>query len=141
MRATAEQVPKEDEALTTVSPGQEFMVAVTSTTVRSCRLMIDHIKLEVPAGWNTIDGKTQPETVEPGDDLHANFRLRVPKDTPYTRPYWHRDDPDTESIHHVDKEKYATLPFPPPSLQARVEYSAGDARGKVAHEMDRSCRW
>ena len=44
-------------------------------------LMIDQIKLEVPAGWNTISGKTKPETVKPGEDLHANFRLRVPKDT------------------------------------------------------------
>ena len=70
-----------------------------------------------------------PETVKPGDDLHANFRLRVPKDTTYTRPYWHRDDPETESINHIDNEKYATLPFPPPALRARVEYSAtgGDA--------------
>ena len=34
---------------------------------------------------------------KPGEDLHADFRLRVPKDTTYTRPYWHRDDPDIEA--------------------------------------------
>jgi LmbE family N-acetylglucosaminyl deacetylase len=121
-------IPKEDGALTTVSPGQEFMVGVTLHNGSKLPLTIDHIKLEVPAGWNTIDGKTLPETVVPGKDLHADFRLHVPKDTPYTRPYWHRDDPDTDSIHQVDNEEYATLPFPPPSLQARVEYSVRDAR-------------
>jgi LmbE family N-acetylglucosaminyl deacetylase len=120
--------PKEDDALTTVSPGQEFMVAVTLHNGSKLPLTIDHIKLEVPAGWNTIDGKTRPETVAPDKDLHADFRLRVPKDTAYTRPYWHRDDPDTDSIHHVDNEEYATLPFPPPSLQARVEYSVGETK-------------
>jgi len=52
----------------------------------------------------------------------------VPSDTTYTRPYWHRDDPDTDSIHHVDNERYATLPFPPPALKAQVEYSVGDAK-------------
>ncbi len=78
--------------------------------------MIDHVKLEVPAGWNTISGKSKPETVKPGDDLHADFRLRVPKETPYTRPYWHRDNPETESLNHIDNEKYATLPFPPPAI-------------------------
>jgi hypothetical protein len=88
-------------------------------------LLIDHIKLEVPSGWNTINGKTRPETIKPGGDLHADFRLRVPKDTIYTRPYWHRDDPETDSINHIDNEKHATLPFPPPALRARVEYSAG----------------
>jgi LmbE family N-acetylglucosaminyl deacetylase len=121
-------IPKEDDALTTVSPGQEFMVAVTLHNGSKLPLTIDHIKLEVPARWNTIDGKTRPETVAPGKDLHADFRLSVPKNTPYTRPYWHRDDPDTDSIHHLDNEEYATLPFPPPSLQARVEYSVGDAK-------------
>ena len=118
-------VPKEDDALTTVSPGEEFMVGVTLHNGSKIPVSIDHIKLEVPAGWNTINGKSRPETVAPGKDLHADFRLRVPNDTPYTRPYWHRDDPNTDSIHHVDIEKYATLPFPPPALQARVEYSVG----------------
>ena len=125
-------IPKEDDALTTVSPGEEFMVRVTLHNGSKLPLTIDHIKLEVPAGWNTINGKTRPETVTPGNDLHADFRLRVPKDTVYTRPYWHRDNPDTDSIHHVDNENYATLPFPPPSLQARVEYSVGDTKeGRV----------
>jgi LmbE family N-acetylglucosaminyl deacetylase len=120
-------IPKEADALTAVSPGQEFMVGVTFHNGSELPLTIDHIKLEVPAGWNTINGKTRPETLAPGKDLHADFRLRVPKDTPYTRPYWHRDDPDSESLNHVDNEKYATLPFPPPALRARVEYAAGDA--------------
>ena len=121
--------PKEGVALTAVSPGQEFQIAVTFHNRSRIPLLIDHIGLQVPAGWNTISEKTRPETVKPGDDLHADFRLRVPKVTPYTRPYWHRDDPDTESLNHVDNEKYATLPFPPPALRARVEYSAAGANG------------
>jgi hypothetical protein len=118
-------VLKEADALTTVSPGQEFLVAVTFHNGSKLPLVIDHIKLEVPVGWNTISGKTRPETVKPGEDLHADFRLRVPKDAAYTRPYWHRDDPDRESINHIDDEKYAALPFPPPALRAGVEYSVG----------------
>jgi len=124
-------IPKEADAFTTVSPGQEFMVAVTFHNGSKLPLTIDHIKLEVPAGWNTINGKTRPETLAPGKDLHADFRLRVPSDTPFTRPYWHRDDPDTDSLNQVDNEKYATLPFPPPALRARIEYSAEEP-GKTA---------
>jgi hypothetical protein len=114
---------KEADALTTVSPGQEFLVAVTLHNGSTQPLVIDHIKLEVPTGWNTISGKTKPETVKPGADLHADFRMTVPKNTTYTRPYWHRDNPDVEAVNHVDDPKYATLPFPPPALRARVEYS------------------
>ena len=130
-------IPKESEALTTVSPGEEFVIAVLFHNGSKLPLVIDHVALEVPAGWNTINSKSKPETVKPGDDLHVNFRLRVPKDTPFTRPYWHRDDPDTESINHIDNEKYASLPFPPPALRARVEYSVaqpndGHARNGVS---------
>lgn len=126
-------IPKEADALTAVSPGQEFMIAVTFHNGSKLPLTIDHIKLEVPAGWNTINGKTRPETLAPGKELHADFRLRVPIDTPFTRPYWHRDDPDTESLNHVDHENYATLPFPSPAMRARVEYSAGEAGKTAAH--------
>lgn len=126
------KVPKEADALTSVSPGQEFMIGVTFHNGSKLPLTIDQIKLEVPAGWNTINGKTRPETIQSGKDLHADFRLRVPKDTPYTRPYWHRDDPDTESIHHIDDERYATLPFPPPALRARVEYAAKGSNGAAS---------
>jgi len=129
--AASREVPKESDALTAVSPGQEFMVAVKFHNGSKLPLTIDHIKLEVPAGWNTISGKTKPETVKPGDDLHADFRLRVPKDTSYTRPYWHRDNPDTDSLNHIDDERYATLPFPPPPLSARVEYSAAPGGTKA----------
>jgi LmbE family N-acetylglucosaminyl deacetylase len=127
---------KEDDALTSVSPGEEFMVGVTLHNGSKQPLTIDHIKLEVPAGWNTINGKTRPETVAPGQNLHADFRLRVPNDTAYTRPYWHRDDPNTDSIHHVDNEKYATLPFPPPALQARVEYSIGTGQNRTRNGIN-----
>lgn len=128
-------VPKEDDALTTVSPGEEFMVRVTLHNGSQLPLIIDYVRLEVPAGWNTISGKTRPETVAPGKDLHADFRLRVPNNTPYTRPYWHRDDPDTDSIHHIDNENYATLPFPPPALQASLEYSAGAGENRVRNAI------
>ena len=120
-----------EESVTTVSPGEEFTVAVTFHNGSKLPLVIDHIKMEVPAGWNTVSGKTRPETVKPGEDLHANFRFRVPKDTAYTRPYWHRDDPDREALNHIDNETYATLPFPPPALRTRVEYSVGEAGAKT----------
>ncbi len=122
-------VLKESDALTTVSPGQEFLVAVTFHNGSTQPLQIDRIKMQVPAGWNTISENTRPELIKPGDDLHANFRMRVPKDTPFTRPYWHRDDPERDSLNHIDDEKYATLPFPPPALRTRVEYSTVGAHG------------
>ena len=123
----AGSVEKEQDAMTTVSPGQEFLVAVDLHNGSKDRLVIDSMKLEVPEGWGTFSDKMKPEAIKPGEHERAVFRLHVPKDAAYTRPYWHRDNPETESLNHIDDEKYATLPFPPPTLRARAEYSIAGA--------------
>lgn len=140
------EVQKESEALTTVSPGQEFLVAVDFRNGSKQPMFIDALKLEVPEGWPTISDKTKPVAIKPGDNAHVVFRLKVPQNAAYTRPYWHRDDPETESVNHIDDEKYVTLPFPPPVLRARVEYStaAGDGRsqgGNQARDSQKNVIW
>ncbi len=127
-----EALKKDEDATTTVSPGQEFLVAVDFHNGSKDRIFIDGMKLEVPEGWATISDKTKQQAIKPGGDERVVFRLRVPKNAGYTRPYWHRDDPDTESLNHVDDEKYATLPFPPPVLRARANYSVTNASGAAA---------
>jgi hypothetical protein len=124
-----EVVKKEEDALTTVSPGQEFLAAVDFHNGSKQSLVMDGLKLEVPEGWATISSKTKRFSVQPGQDARVVFRLKVPKNAEYTRPYWHRDNPDTDSLNHVDDEKYATLPFPPPVLRARADYSVAGASG------------
>ncbi len=127
------RLPKESETVAAVSPGQEFLISVTFHNGSRQALEVNQIDLEVPKGWNTLSDKIRPEAVKAGGDLHADFRLRVPKDTAFTRPYWHRDNPETDSIHHVDNEEYATLPLPPPALRARVQYavaSGGSVRAQ-----------
>jgi hypothetical protein len=123
--AVKEVVKKEAEALTTVSPGQEFIVAVDLRNGSKKNLLLNGLKLQAPEGWTTISEKTKPVAIKPGDSVHAFFRLTVPKNAAYTRPYWHRDNPETDSVNHIDDEKFATLPFPPPVLEARAEYSPG----------------
>ncbi len=125
-------LPKETDARTTVSPGQDFMVAVDFHNGSKDRLLLEGLKLEVPEGWSTISDKTKQVVIKPGDSVHAVFRLKVPDNAAFTRPYWHRDNPFTDSINHIDNERYATLPFPPPVLRARVEYSVAGAGGERA---------
>ena len=130
-----QDLAKGSDVQASVSPGQDFTVALTFHNGSKQPLRVDHIALEVPTGWSTIRTKTQSETVAPERDLHADFHLSVPKNSPYTRPYWHRDNPETESTNHIDDEKYATLPFPPPALRARVEYSAASGAQRASSEI------
>ena len=131
-------LPTEKEAMTAVSPGQEFLVAVDFHNGSHDRLFIDSLKLEVPEGWGTISDRVRREAIKPGASERAVFRLKVPKDAEYTRPYWHRHNPDTESLNHVDNQKYGTLPFPPPAIRARVEYSmANSGGGGIARDPEK----
>jgi len=120
--ASHEPLRKEADALTTVSPGQEFSVTVNFHNGSKDQLTINKLNLDVPEGWKATPDETK-RVVKPGDSFRKVFRLRVPKNATYTRPYWHRDDPEKESLNQIDDEEYATLPFPPPVLRARAEYS------------------
>jgi len=55
----------------------------------------------------------------------------VPENAAYRRPYWHRNDPETDGLNTVDEARYATLPFPPPPLQAHANYTADEFEGSV----------
>jgi hypothetical protein len=73
----AKEVAKEADAITTVSPGQEFLVRVGFHNGSKERLFLEGLKLEVPEGWTTISEKTRRLAIKPGDDLSVVFRFRL----------------------------------------------------------------
>ena len=50
---------------------------------------------------------------------------------PYTRQYWHRDDPDRESIYHIDDPQYETLPLTPWPFVALGTYEYQGLKGVI----------
>jgi LmbE family N-acetylglucosaminyl deacetylase len=118
-----EAVPSEADALTVVSPGQRLTVLVKFHNGSKYPLKIEKLSIESAQDWvtGTYKGDNR-KFLKPGEDFYANFRLTVPAAAPTTRPYWHRDDPETESINKIDDENYATLPFPPPPLKVHADY-------------------
>jgi LmbE family N-acetylglucosaminyl deacetylase len=116
-------LPSEADASTVVSPGQRLTVLIKFHNGSKYPLKIEKLSLESSQDWVTGTYKGDNRSfVKPGEDFYANFRLRVPVDAPTTRPYWHRNDPETESLNTIDDENYATLPFPPPPLRVRADY-------------------
>ncbi len=114
-------MPREEEALTAVSPGQALTVRVKLHNGSKYPLFIGRAHLGVPGGWLKV-ADAEKATVAAGEDYFANFGLRVPAKAAYTRPYWHRADPETDAVNQVDDETYATLALPPPLVRAAVEY-------------------
>jgi LmbE family N-acetylglucosaminyl deacetylase len=114
-------------------PGQVFGVTLRLKNSSSKALSIQNIGLDLPAGWHAAATSAKPQNVEAGKDATAQFRVTVPENAAFTRPYWHRNDPETEGLNTIDEARYATLAFPPAPLQAQVTYAAdgleGAARG------------
>jgi len=119
-------LPKEEEAFTVVSPGQKFLVRLKFHNDSKYKLVMDRVRLDAPQGWARQIDQEVVLVVAPGGDQYANFVVQIPADAAeghfYTRPYWHRADPETDSINTVDDERYVTLPFPPPPFHAIVQY-------------------
>ena len=118
--------PAEKEALTPVSPGQSFELTARLHNGSGKRLSIRGASVDHPQ-W-IKRAHAEQATLGPGGDYVASFLVGVPQDAPITRPYWHRDDPQTDSLYKVD-ERYQTLPLPPPPLRVKIQYQiAGDKR-------------
>ena len=125
-RGTETKLLNEQEALTAVSRGQKFLVRVKFHNGSKYKLVVDRMRLDAPQGWAKQIDAQAATVAAAGQDQYANFVVQIPTDAAneqvYTRPYWHRDDPETESINRIDDARYVTLPFPPPPFHASVQY-------------------
>ena len=121
-RGPAAGLPREQDALTVVSPGQNFTIIVKLHNGSKAPLWIENASLLGPQDWITNAYKGDGSTIQPDEDFYANFALHVPPKVSYTRPALHRDDPERDPVYTVDDAKYATLPFPPPLFRAQVNY-------------------
>src|SRR5262249_37510621 len=77
----------------------------------------------MPEGGEGAGTSGKMQNGVPGQEDIAQFRGTVAENAAYTRPYWHRNDPETEGLNVVDDARYATLAFPPSPLHAHVNYS------------------
>ncbi len=143
-----------DDAFMAV-PGQSF--DVTARFASQVKMELKKIDLDLPKDWAyrevSRDGSRDPSTahVDSQANPHAalrmtkdalgndarpetnedtiTFRVTVPPDAPYTRPYWHRDDPERDALNIIDDPRYVTLPFPPPPVRAHAVYSLNGNEG------------
>ena len=118
-------LPSEKDALTNVSPGQKFEVVAKLHNGSKYWLTIQNAALD--QDWATKKHAEQ-STVGPGEDYYANFLVETPEDAPLARPYWHRNDAQTESVNEVEGP-YQTLPLPPSPLQVKIDYEISGHRG------------
>jgi len=116
-------------------PGQDFEVSAHLTSPQ--KLAGVRIELDLPPLWKYNEIKRNspnaPAT-SPAEDHEIRFRVKVPENAGYTRPYWHRDDPERDTLNLIDEPQYVTLPFPPPAFRAHAVYEFQEKAG-LAHAV------
>jgi hypothetical protein len=117
------------DALTVVSPGQTFQILARLHNGSNHWLLVRNAQLEGGEGWVT-QADAGEMTIGPNKDYYANFALKVPSDAAGSRPYWHRDNPETEALNTIDDDRYLTLPFPPSPLRVRARYEVVENSGR-----------
>lgn len=112
-------------------PGQTVRLLAELRNSGDEAVQVREIALDLPEGWSTPPVWLRPSRLKPGETTTVPFNLKVPPNAELTRPYWYRNDPDTDAVFEVDDSRYATLPFPPPPVGAHAVYAFGGHRGTV----------
>ena len=119
-----------------VSPGGTFFVKVHFHNGSKQGIAVSDLRLETPTNWEPERPAEPGKPLKPGEDRDVLFRVKVPSNAEISRPYWHRNQPEIESVNTVDDPKLTTLPFALPALRATVHFAlvtgvpiVGEARG------------
>src|SRR5215469_12573914 len=120
-------LPSEKNAFTHVSPGQNIELLAKLHNSSKYWITVSNATLEQHEDW-IRKAHAEQRTVGPGDDYYANFLVHIPNDAPISRPFFRRENPQTESVMEAEPG-YLDAPMPPVPLRVRIEYEVGEHRG------------
>ena len=123
-----------EQTFQTAVPGQTFTVTARFYDRGSVDVEPQDIALDMPQGFRSEIVKRDLKPLHSGDMASVQFRVTVPDNVPYTKPYWGRKNPYKESVDTISIPAYATLPLPPWPFAAHADYSSGAGKGS-AHAM------
>jgi len=112
---------------------QIWLAAVPGQTLQFAASTVAHDYAMQGVEWQLPTGSHASKAVhsETGAGNVFGTTVEVNRDAPYTRQYWHRDDPDRESIYKIDDPQDATLALTPWPFHAIGTYTYEGLKGEV----------
>lgn len=110
-------------------PGQAFTATAILSNSSRRAITVKDVKLDIPEGWRAALQSGMVRSLAPGERATVRFRVNVAENATSTRPYWHRSDPETDSINTIDQPQYATLALPPAPVNAHAAYEVDGFEG------------
>ncbi len=128
LTATLDAPPASSPESATMSvPGES--VAVKSLGIASGGKAISaKLILDAPGCQRIAEGA---KSADKPSTAWFDFRMTPCEKVGYTRPYWHRHDPQRDALNTIDEPQYQTLPFPPPPFHVRMEYQYQGLAGAI----------
>src|SRR6185312_14235596 len=128
--------PRMEQTLSMAVPGQSFTVTARLYNRGKATVVPQGFGVEAADGWKIEhlgSSGNQYALLKPGEVSATQFKLTVLDDAGYTKPYFTRGNPETETVYSISDSKYLTLPWSPYPVRAYATYSmdkgAGEARG------------
>src|SRR5271165_4897991 len=115
-----------------ITAGKSFLLVAKLHNGSSVPVDLKQFTLDVPQGWRSeLFMDHVPKRLAPGDGCALTFRVTPPLDAQPTKAYFHRNNPETDAMYHIDDPNYVTLALPPPPVAARVVYSVNGEEGVI----------
>ena len=83
-------------------------------------------------GWKSSVLKSDVHDMAAGEMASVQFQVTVPENAPFTRPYWSRNNPETETVYTISNSGFLTNPWPPYSVHAHVKFKVGNNFGEAS---------
>ncbi|MCU1269475.1 MAG: hypothetical protein JWN74_769 [Acidobacteriaceae bacterium] len=100
------------ELLAGISPGQKFAIKVSFHNGSQSPLKLDALVVDgtVNEHGAAVDERQNEPLIGPGQDYVHTFELQLPE-IAFTKPGFHRGDPQRDSVYSVDQPQLITFPF------------------------------
>ncbi len=115
-----------------ITAGKSFLLLAKFHNGSTVPIDIKQFVLDVPRGWQyELFMDKVPGRIAAGDGCALTFRVSPPIDAQISKAYFHRNDPETDSVYQIDQPQYETLALPPPPVTARVVYTIDGQEGEL----------
>ena len=118
--------PRMEQTLSIAVPGQTFTITARLYNRSNTAVAPGEFSVNVPKGWTATlatPGDKLKKSISPGDDDAVQFKISVPENATYTKPYFWRTNPETEAVYNLSQPQYLTLPWAPYPVHTTASFS------------------
>jgi LmbE family N-acetylglucosaminyl deacetylase len=123
--------PRMEQTISVAVPGETFTATARLYNRGKLFIKANDVMLSLDPGWKSTVVKSDTRELAGGEMSSVQFQVTVPENAPYTRPYWSRTNPETETVYTVGDPKLLTNPWPPYPVHAHASFALGNNSGEA----------